>query len=385
MHDARVLLVEDDRTISEALFEALGDEGANVFRAFDGHAAERFLADPEGWDCVLLDLMLPGPSGLELLRGLRTRDTETPVLILTARGEESDKVLGLELGADDYVTKPFGVAELMARIDAVLRRLARDGGFVWYGVFTESAAPADDGRHQREKLAAIGRLAGGVAHDFNNTLAAILSHVRLLQMELPRWSEAARRAQEIDACARRAADLTKQLMVIAREREAEETVVELNRVAGEIVEMYRRIIAPDIALVVALRDGPDLVRIDPTQLKQVVMNLIVNARDAMRELGGRLEIATERRALVDDDGGRDSLSAGEYVALRVSDTGCGIDEAAREHIFEPLFTTKPEGAGLGLATCHEIVRGASGSIEVTSTPGGGTTFTVLLPIVPEIA
>ncbi len=157
-------------------------------------------------------------------------------------------------------------------------------------------------------------------------------------------------------------------------------MVELNQVVGELVEMYRRIIAPDIELAVALREGPDRVRIDPTQLKQVVMNLVVNARDAMREAGGRLEVLTERRALAPADG-RGSLAAGEYAVLRVSDTGCGVDDAEREHIFKPLFTTKPEGTGLGLATCAEIVRGASGSIEVTSTRGEGATFTVLLPLV----
>ncbi|MCA9717737.1 MAG: PAS domain S-box protein, partial [Myxococcales bacterium] len=225
---------------------------------------------------------------------------------------------------------------------------------VWYGIAEDiTDRRALEVRVNRgERMEAIGRLAGGVAHDFNNILSTILGYAKLLELDLPADGEPARNLAEIIACSRRAAALTNQLLIFARKQVTSPQLVELNAAVAELARMYERLLDADIELVTRLCDASTTVRVDPSQLAQVLMNLIVNARDAMAARGGRLEITTARRRIGGADAERrlGTLAPGEYVELRVSDTGCGFDEATRERIFEPFFTTKRGGGtGLGLS------------------------------------
>jgi two-component system, cell cycle sensor histidine kinase and response regulator CckA len=234
---------------------------------------------------------------------------------------------------------------------------------------------------QAQKMEAVGQLAGGVAHDFNNLALVISGHAELLLDELdgerPRES-----VHEIRRAADQARELTHQLLAFSRRQVLHPAEIDVNQVVGELVPMLRRLIGDDVDLSTQLGSGLGTVRADPAQLRQVVMNLALNARDAM-PIGGRLSIETTGRRLDEQlTEARLELVPGDYVVLAVSDTGLGMDDATQERIFEPFFTTKQpgEGTGLGLSTVYGIVKQSGGSIWVYSEPGRGTTFKVYLPL-----
>ena len=233
---------------------------------------------------------------------------------------------------------------------------------------------------QAQKMEAIGRLAGGVAHDFNNHLTVITGYAEALASELAngRTHEG---LKEILLAADRAALLTRRLLAFSRRRPFQPKVIDCNAVLGGVGNMLTRLIGEDVKLKLDLEPGAGCVRADPGQLEQVVMNLAVNARDAMPE-GGSLSIRSARAELADGDAQAFSgLEPGPYVSICVADSGCGMDAETVPRIFEPFFTTKAEGegTGLGLSTAYGIVRQNGGAILVKSELGEGTTFRVLLP------
>jgi two-component system cell cycle sensor histidine kinase/response regulator CckA len=233
---------------------------------------------------------------------------------------------------------------------------------------------------QAQRLESLGQLAGGIAHDFNNLLAVILNYASFI-VEDAAGTPPATDAEQIARAARRGSDLTHQLLAFARREVIRPRPLNLNAVVTEVHQMLKRSLGEHIALTVRTTAGLPSVMADPGQLEQVLVNLAVNARDAM-PTGGRLTIDT---ALVDVDfehaAARSGLPPGRYVRLRVSDTGTGMPKEVIDKAFEPFFTTKPsgQGTGLGLATVYGIVTQAGGTVQIYSEPGIGTTFTILLP------
>ena len=234
---------------------------------------------------------------------------------------------------------------------------------------------------QAQKMEGIGRLAGGVAHDFNNLLTAILGNAELALLDLEPNHPARANIDEVTKAAEGAARLTRQLLSFARRQMIEPVPLNLNEVVESSLEMLRRLLGEDIEITTALHDPVGIVEADPGQIQQLLVNLAVNARDAMPK-GGRLVIETANETVTDEDAdSQPSIPAGCYVTLSVTDTGTGMGEEVLEHLFEPFFTTKPQGkgTGLGLATCHGIVTQSGGHIWVHSEVGQGTTVTINLP------
>jgi PAS domain S-box-containing protein len=235
---------------------------------------------------------------------------------------------------------------------------------------------------QAQKMEAVGRLAGGIAHDFSNLLAVILGYSELLREDLPAGD--ARVRESIDGiieAAHRAAGVTRQLLTLSRKKLLRPERLSLNKIVQDLGRLLSRAIGERIALTTSLEDGLWPVVADADQLAQVLLNLAVNARDAMPD-GGPLSISTsnvELGAPLPDLG----LSAGRFVSLAVKDGGCGMSDEVRARIFEPFFTTKESGTGLGLATVYGIARQAGGAIRVESRAGAGSNFTVLLPAADE--
>ena len=234
---------------------------------------------------------------------------------------------------------------------------------------------------QAQKMESIGRLAGGVAHDFNNLLMAIGGNADLALIDVSDGRPAHQEIRNIQIATRHAASLTRQLLTFARRQVVEPRVLSVNEIIGDLNHMLRRLIGEDTELVVHAPTETVWIRIDPGQIEQVIVNLVVNARDAMPD-GGRITIRASQVSL-DAPVARQfgDVAPGGYVSIAVSDTGAGMSDEVRAHIFEPFFTTKEpgKGTGLGLATCFGIVRQNRGHIHFASEAGQGTTFTVYLP------
>ena len=239
---------------------------------------------------------------------------------------------------------------------------------------------------QAQKMEAVGRLAGGVAHDFNNLLGVIIGYADLALGELPPDSPTRAKIEPIGKAASRAASLTAQLLAFSRKQVLKPEVLSLNVVVSDLGKMLRRVIGEEIELVTELASTMPPVKADPNQLDQVILNLAVNAKDAMPQ-GGRLVIRTSTLNVDHDadDSHLAQLSPGAYAVLTVSDTGRGMDEFTRAHIFEPFFTTKDKGkgTGLGLATVYGIVSQSNGHVWVESEPNAGAAFHICLPAVEK--
>jgi PAS domain S-box-containing protein len=237
---------------------------------------------------------------------------------------------------------------------------------------------------QSQKMEAVGRLAGGIAHDFNNLLMVISGYSEFLLDRLGPEPELRAPAQEIASAAGRASALTRQLLAFSRKQMLAPKILDLNGVVTENLKMLTRMIGEDIELVMVPATGLGAVRADAGQIEQVIMNLAVNARDAMPS-GGKLTIETSNVSLDEEHAHVQApLKPGNYVMLAIGDTGAGMDSETQSHIFEPFFTTKgPKGTGLGLSTVYGIVKQSGGYIWVDSEPGKGTTFKIYLPRVAE--
>jgi CheY-like chemotaxis protein len=233
-------------------------------------------------------------------------------------------------------------------------------------------------------MEAVGRLAGGIAHDFNNLLTAIIGYSDLLEGTLAGNQPAIQQVLEIKTAGERAASLTQQLLSFSRRQVLQPKVLDLNVIVGDFERMLRRLVGERIKVVVNCAPGLWQVRADPGEIGRAIMNLALNARDALPE-GGTLAIETANAILTEADAFRQDLAPGRYATMAVHDTGVGMDAEMQAHIFEPFFTTKEtgKGTGLGLATVLGIVEQSGGEIRCRSELGRGTTFQIFLPAVAE--
>ena len=370
MEPIRVLSVEASETDMNLLAHEIRRRGVAVefCRVEDAESMRQALGN-EPWSVILCDWSLPRFSALGALAVLKETNLDIPFIIVSGTMSEEMAVEAVRAGANDYVLKDR-LARLVPAIERELRQ-----------------AKARAERKQLEaqllqvqKMDALGRLAGGIAHDFNNILMVILSEADLLRDAIARNAEASEHIDGISSAAQRAAALTRQLLTMSRRQARNPRVVSLNSIVGDVKKMLDRILGEDIQLVTVLMSSTASIEADPEQIGQVLLNLAVNARDAMPS-GGKLLIQTASIELDAVTASTAAIQAGSYVELTVSDTGCGIDGETMARIFEPFFTTKElgKGTGLGLSTVFSIVRLSNGGISVHSEPGKGTTFKVYFP------
>ncbi len=290
---------------------------------------------------------------------------------------------------------PYEMEVRLKRYDGVYRwfksratPLRDEAGHIlkWLGISTdvEDEKKSEERLRESQKLEAMGRLAGGVAHDFNNLLTAISGYNALLMQCVKNQPEPFGYAQEVKGAADRAAELTRQLLSLSRRQVTQPKLIDLNEVIQNIHRLLTRVIGEDIELVTNLHPEPAVIRTDPVQLDQVIMNLAVNARDAM-PAGGELRLETAVVSITQPEADLMQITAGDYVMLTASDTGVGMDVATKNRSFEPFFTTKEQGkgTGLGLSIVYGVIKQNDGAITIDSEPGRGSTFKMYFPRWPE--
>ena len=366
--DGRIVLVNSQ---TEALFgypraELLGQPVELLvperFAAAHGEHRTRYFVDPR---------TRPMGAGLELF-GRRRDGSEFPAEISLSSIATEDGRLGIAAIRDISDRESAASERERLRAEAERERLRNQ-------------------LHEAERLESLGHLAGGIAHDFNNLLAVIVNYAAFIANDLDaaagidgdgRWRGTREDIEQIRLAGERAAHLTHQLLAFARREVVQPEVVDVNEVVGDIEQLLRRTLGEHVQLVSSLARELRAVLIDPGRLEQILVNLAVNARDAMPD-GGMLRIDTANLD-VDDEyaSSQPELSPGSFVRLRVSDSGIGMTREVLEHVFDPFFTTKPagQGTGLGLATVYGIVQQAGGHVHIYSEPGVGTTVTALLPV-----
>jgi two-component system cell cycle sensor histidine kinase/response regulator CckA len=358
----RVLLVEDSILDARFLAADFTKQGGSEFslktvRSLD-EAVRAFAGEPA--DVIILDLFLEEIQGLETLAAMRKAAPEIPIVVLTALNDENLGLQALKHGAQDYLIK--GNVDSRSLFRAI--RYARERKQV------ENERRSLELRSlQMQKLEALGTLAGGVSHNFNNILMAITGHAHLL-LETKPDDEVKRHLESIRRAATRASALTRQLLMFSHRETGELALVSLNRIVQDMEELIRSVLGQDIAVTFDFAAAPMWLRADATQIQHMIMSVVLNARDAIAGTG-RIDIRTEWL----------TSESGPEAKLTIADNGCGIPSEIQGHIFEPFFTTKglAIAAGLGLSTVYGIVEHHRGRIEVASNPGQGTLFTITLP------
>jgi len=365
----RLLMVEDSEDDAALLLLLLRQGGYEIHSERVFSAKELGRALNEEWDLVISDHSMPNFSGIDALKIVRAMHPEIPFIFVSGTIGEDVATEAMKVGAHDYVLK----SNLKRLVPAVHRELreAED---------RKERKRLEQHVHQLQRFEAIGRLAGGVAHDFNNILGAIMGWAELGCEETEPGSRQRQRFQKIREQSQRAAKLTAQLLAFGRKQILQRRRLDLNILIEEGMSLLRLVISEDIEVRVVAAPDLRVTLADPTQLEQVIVNLCLNARDAMAG-GGKLLIETQNVEIGDEYCSQHAYGRpGSYVLLSVSDTGLGMDAATVERIFEPFFTTKEMGGGtgLGLATVYGIVKQHDGFIYVYSEPGKGTSFKVYL-------
>lgn len=368
-----VLIVEDSEEDADLIVLELKRGGFDpVFRRVENVEQMQSALDEHTWDVVLSDFSMPRFSLAEALRLVQQKGVDIPFVIVSATIGEEAAVEAMRAGAHDYVLK-HRLGRLVPAVQRELREAA---------VRRERRNLEEQLRHA-QKLESLGLLAGGVAHDFNNLLTGILGNASLV-VEILKPEPAVRNMlEEIVRAGERAADLTRQLLAYAGKGRFIVEAVDVSNLVLDISELIRTSVPRTIDLALDLRNELPTIEADPSQVQQLVMNLILNAVEATGERPGCVRVGTSLHEVKRGDAvghfRPDPPAPGRYVRVEVRDDGCGMSEAVKQQIFDPFFTTKFLGRGLGLAAALGIVRGHKGAIGVESIEEVGSTFTVLLP------
>ncbi len=379
----KVLIVEDELTFQVFLGERLRFCGHDVTLCADAETAWD-ICQQTFYPLIISDLGLPGMDGLEFCRRIRTlpQGDQCVILVITARDAPEDLQAVLDAGADDYLLKPVSRDLLNVRLTIIERQVRHRAQ---HSQVEQERRSLEMQLRQAQRIEAIGILAGGIAHDFNNILGTMLGYTELLLNEYPKNNKEKEYLEQVYQAGERAAELVQQILTFSRAQEQYLQPVFVAPIIEEALKMIRATIPATVAIQQNIQQSCRPILADATQIHQVVVNLCVNASYAMREQGGVLEVRLEDVNYDTDQEHILGLTAGSYLKLTVSDTGCGMAAEVQEYIFEPFFTTKAvnEGTGLGLSVVHGIVKAHQGVIAVNSAPGKGTTFRIFFPVAEQ--
>jgi len=397
----RILIVDDEPMNVDLLEAMLTDEKYDVIGANNGSEALEKATELFP-DLILLDITMPGMDGYQITRKLKDGPTtrHIPIVLLTALNGVEDKVKGLEVGADDFLTKPLEKAELQARVKSLLKVKAYHDHMLNYQKKLEEEVKRRTKKLEKElvkrketeaqliqaqKMEAIGTLAGGIAHDFNNILSSIMGYTELALFDIEDETELHEYLQEVLVAGGRAKDLVQHILTFSRRTEKIMKPVQLEPILKEVFKLLRASLPATIEMKQNISSN-SVVLADLTQIHQLIMNLCTNAAQAMEKEGGTLEVNLGQEQLEESFTNQHTdIKPGAYMKLSVSDTGCGMAPDVIERIFDPFFTTKEKGkgTGIGLSAVHGIVKSHGGAITVFSEPGKGSIFKAFLPLIDK--
>ncbi|MFH1228606.1 MAG: response regulator [Planctomycetota bacterium] len=375
----KLLLVEDSEDDALILLRELRRGGYEpAYTRVDTPENMSAALEREKWDLVISDYNMPRFNGLEALKTLQSKKIDIPFIIVSGAIGENMAVALMKAGAHDYIMK-----SQMARLIPAIDREIKDAAERAQRRKTEEEKIQLQAQLiQAQKIESIGNLAGGVAHDFNNLLNIINGYCELAMMDLDKNHPVYNNLQEIVDAAERASNLTRQLLIFSRRQPMEFKLIGVNQAIEDLLKMMKRLIGENIKIKPVFESKTDLARLDAGGIGQVIMNLVVNARDAMPN-GGTITIKTEDVILgLEDCKSNSEARPGKFIRVSVQDNGMGIARENINRIFEPFFTTKPagKGTGLGLPVVFGVVKQHDGWINVSSELQKGTTFEVYLPV-----
>ncbi len=390
-----VLIVDDEPTNLALLTDCLNSAGYKVLVAEDGETALKRIeyAKP---DLILLDVKMPGMDGYQTCLYLKEHPAarDIPVIFITVASEPSDKIKGFLVGGVDYITKPFQVEEVLARVTThiTVRKLQRNLREQNRKLREEHTARKEEEEKRREledkiqqsrRLESLCTLAGGLAHDFNNLLQGIVGYADLALDAIPVESPAYRSIEQIEKTAHRATELTNQMLAFSGKGAFVLKPLSLSKLVRDMIRIIKASVSENAVVRLDLKRKLPRIEADDSQIHQMVMSLIINASEALEGKPGTITVTTGvrecDRTFFKDTDTTAEMPAGKYLFLEVRDTGCGMDSETAARVFDPFFTTKFTGRGLGLAAVSGIVRGHKGAVKVESTPGEGTAFRLYFP------
>jgi signal transduction histidine kinase len=402
----KILVVDDERINIQVMTSALKNE-YEIIAAQNGFDAIDLIKENKP-DLILLDVMMPDLDGYAVCRTIKADASfaDIPVIFLTALDTHDEELRGLRLGGIDYLTKPVNFdllklrlrnhLELKERNDLVREQrdelalqkeeLARmlaelERQYERQRETEREKLALERQLHQAQKLESLGVLAGGIAHDFNNILAIIIGHCYMVKMDT---TTAADYIPTIEKAADRAAELCRQMLAYAGKAKRTQSQVNLKALVGEMVSLLKSTVKQNIKITSHLSANIPIIRGDSGQIKQIAMNLIVNAAEAIGEATGEIEVRLARTVIRAGQSDRDHLgkviTSGWYVCLEVTDTGCGMDDEIKQRIFDPFYSSKFIGRGLGMSAVLGIITEHGGALQLSSQPGQGTTVKAYLPV-----
>jgi two-component system cell cycle sensor histidine kinase/response regulator CckA len=376
----RVLIIEDSEDDALLMVHALKKGGYHpITKRVSTRGAMMDALKEEEWELIIADYRMPLFSAPEALDLIKRENLEVPFIIVSGAIGEETAVQAMKSGAHDYIMKD-NLARLVPAIERELREVEEHRK---RKKAEEEKKKMEEQLLQAQKMEAIGRLTGGVAHDFNNLLTAIRGYTDMALDQADAGTQLFQDLREIQISAERAMNLTRQLLLFSRRQPMEFSYIDFNILVENLMGLLHRIIGEDIEVHYHLASDPLVVYADQTSIEQVLMNLVVNARDAMQD-GGLITIKTDRILISEENRTEQTdASPGDYIKFSVIDTGTGMDAETQNHIFEPFFSTKEfgKGSGLGLSVVYGIVQQHKGWIHVTSDVDKGSVFEVYLPLV----